>query len=168
MRHLAHTSCRVDALLCLLVDLVSLSLHVGVVDYRRANLLVAVVEKLALVGRHGVHFRVEGSLHLQLVVDEKVYILIYRLLVDHPFGVVFIIGIFKLGAADRLAVDGHNRRVVRALGLRHHRASQQTGREKRLQFHVVFVLSIIYNNENRGSATPGIPPPVAEPVTMLS
>ena len=83
VRHLAHASSSVDALLCLLVDFVSLGLHVGVVDDCRADLLVAVVEKLALVGRHGVHLRVDGSLHLQLIIDEKVHIFLHRLFVDH-------------------------------------------------------------------------------------
>ena len=109
---LDHATHRVDARLCLLVNLLSLSLHVGIVDEHRTDLLVAISSKLLLERRHRIQMCLFGSLHLQLIVDEQVEILLHILLVDHALGIVLVERILKFRSRHRLSIDNHNRGVV--------------------------------------------------------
>ncbi len=111
MGAMPQASVGVNLLLGVAVYLPCFVFDIGVCDEGRTYLLVAVAEKLFPESRKRVKVCIESRLHFQLVIDEKRHIFVDALPVDHPVGVVLVVGIFKLRTAHRLSVDGHYGRV---------------------------------------------------------
>ena len=125
---LHHATHRVDAVLGLCIDALSLSLQVGILDECGANLLVAISLELLLERRQRVEVCGLRSLHLQLVVHEQIDVLLHIFLVDDAFRIILIVRILKLRAQHRLAVDGHDHGIVLRLGSSchsHHQANSK-------------------------------------------
>ena len=78
-----------------------------------------------------------SGFHLQFIIDKKVEVLFDILLVDHSFGIVLIVRVFKLRAAYRLTVDSHNRRIIVALCISHSCHEEHGGHHKSC-FHILY------------------------------
>ena len=85
-----------NALHRLVVDAVGFGLHVIVGHHGGQQLLVAVLCKLGLERTQRVVLGIEGSTHLQLIVNKQVNVFLDRLLVDDSLGIVLVVGVFKL------------------------------------------------------------------------
>ena len=86
-----HKSFGAYLFLCPVISLSCLSQHIGIRNHRRTNLLVAIHRIFITESLDGIKTGIEGSTDFQLVVDEKIGILGYRLLVDDVGTVVLIV-----------------------------------------------------------------------------
>ena len=128
-----YQSVGTNLLYCLVVDLMCLSLHIGIGHKCRHHLLVAILGKLQLKRLQRVVFCIECSSHLQFIINKEVYILLHALPVDNTLRIVLIERIFKLRTRNGVAVDHHNHRIV---SLRTHCATGQQSGNKQFQFHI--------------------------------
>ena len=107
--------------------------EIRLIDHRRTNLLVAILQEFLLEGTERIDASLLSSQHLELVVNEQVDILINRFLVDDTLGIVFVVRIFKFGTTDRLTIDGHDNRVV--VLSKSYAPRKEHSCEKRIKFH---------------------------------
>ena len=113
VRRMRQSAQRINHVLRAVVDAAGLGFHVVIGDERRAHLLVAIGGELLAERLHRVHLRVECSLHLQLIVNEEVYVFLHGFLVDDTLGIVLIVAVLKLRAQHRCVGHLHNYRVLR-------------------------------------------------------
>ena len=86
-----HQSVRTNLLDCVVIDVVSLLHHIVIGHHGWQYLLVTILSKLILERSERVIFSIEGSSHLQFVIDEEIDIFVDGFLVDDTFGIIFII-----------------------------------------------------------------------------
>ena len=91
-----NQSFRAYCLFGVVVNLLGFSEHCLIGGKRRYNLLVAISGELIVERFHGVEFCIEGCLHLQLVIDEKINIFLHRFLINDSLGIILVVRIFKL------------------------------------------------------------------------
>ena len=122
-----------DALHRLVIYLMRLGLHIGVGHHQRQHLLVTILCKLVLERLQRVVPCLQGCHHLQFIVDEQIYILLDRLLVDYALRVVLIVGILKLRTEYRRTVHRHDHGIGSCL--RHCGHPHEQGSRKHFQSH---------------------------------
>ena len=113
MSQLSHTTIAIDALLCLGIYLMSLSLNISIGNHSRTYLLIAITSKLIEEWLQCIQMFFLGSLNLKLIINKKVNIFSYRLFVYHALWIILIERIFKFRTTNGLTINLHYYRVVR-------------------------------------------------------